>query len=197
MGKAFKGQTSQIDLMSPEQRSHLSSALSPEGYYSQFLQPQSQEDLWQGFQRGVVDPMMQHYQQQTVPGLQQRFVDMDAGGSSALNQALAGSAKDLQTSIAAQYLPYMQGQQRNTLEALGQMGNLAGQRTYQTMYEPGWGSGLMSGIGGLLGGMGTGAGMMLPWFLQSLFRSQPQTQGTAGQYGQAATGMAGRAVGGM
>lgn len=155
------GGTSQVDLLAPNQRGYLSGALSPGGYYSQFLQPQSQEDLWQGFQRGVVDPMMQHYQQQTIPGLQQKFVDMDAGGSSALNQALAGSAKDLQTSIAGQYLPYMQGQQRNTLEALGQMGNLATSKGMEIGKQPGLIGPIIQAIASIYGGhlAGGGAGL--------------------------------------
>ncbi len=139
MGQTLMGGTSQqrnIDLLTPEQRSFLSSILGGLGpqagaAYSQFLQPQSQEDLQSAFQKGVVDPSLQQYQQQVLPAIQQRFVDAGAGSSSALNQALSSSAQDLQTSLAGQYLPFMQGQQQLQLGALGQLGGLAGQRTFE------------------------------------------------------------------
>lgn len=123
--------------------------------YSQFLQPQSQEDLQAAFQKGVVDPSMQQYEQQVLPSIQQRFVDANAGSSSALNQALAGSAENLQTSLASQYLPFMQGQQQNQLSALGQLGGLAGTRTFENVMPQGNLGPLMQ----LLGQLGLGAGM--------------------------------------
>lgn len=64
------------------------------------------------FKAGVVDPMMQQYNQQVLPSLQQRFVDANAGSSSALNQALSQSANDLTTQMGSMYLPFMQGQQQ-------------------------------------------------------------------------------------
>lgn len=103
--------------------------------YSQFLQPQSQEDLQGAFQTGVVDPLMQTYQQQILPSIQQRFVDANAGSSSALNQALGQSAQDLTTALGSQFLPFMQGQQQNTLSALGQLGGLGTQQTFQPLIE--------------------------------------------------------------
>ncbi len=143
------------NLLTPEQMQFLSSSLGGGGAYSQFLQPQSQEDLQSAFQKGVVDPQMQIYNQQTVPGLQQRFVDAGAGSSSAMNQALASSAQDLQTSLGAQYLPFMQGQQQNTLSALGQLGGMAGARTFEPYQQQGALPGLAQGAGqgavGLLG----------------------------------------------
>lgn len=99
------------------------------------MQPQSQEDLQSAFQKGVVDPSLQQYNQQVVPGIQQRFVDANASSSSALNQALASSAENLQTSLGGQYLNFMQGQQQNQLNALGQLGGLAGQRTFEPMIQ--------------------------------------------------------------
>jgi hypothetical protein len=110
--------------------------------FAQFLQPLDQESLQSAFQKGVVDPTMQTYNQQVIPGIQQRFVDANASSSSALNQALSQSAKDLSTSLGGQYLNFMQGQQQNTLGALGQLGGLAGQRTF---------SPIVSQQGGILG----------------------------------------------
>ena len=117
--------------------------------YGQFLQPQSQEDLQGAFQKGVVDPMMQTFQQQTLPGVQQRFVDANAGSSSALNQALSQSAENLTTSLGAQYLPFMQGQQQNTLSALGQLGGLAGAQSFQPHRQEGIAGDLLQTLGTL------------------------------------------------
>ena len=159
MGQTMLGSQGQTSLLTPEQQQFFSSVLGGTGTqagqaYSQFLQPQSQEDLQSAFQKGVVDPQMQIYQQQTLPALQQRFVDVGAGSSSAMNQALAQSSQDLQTSLGAQYLPFMQGQQQQQLSALGQLGGLAGGRTFAPYQQegalPGLGQGIGTGAAGLL-----------------------------------------------
>ncbi len=146
------GTQGQTGLLTPEQQQFLSSSLGPGGNYSQFLQPQSQEDMQSAFQKGVVDPMMQTYEQQTVPALQQRFVDADAGSSSAMNQALASSAQDLTTSLGAQYLPFMQGQQQNTLTALGQQAGMAGQKTFQPTQTGGLADPMIRAVGDVAAG---------------------------------------------
>lgn len=76
------------------------------------------------FKTGVVDPMMQQYNQQVLPGVQQRFTDLNAGSSSALNQALASSANDLTTQMGQMYLPFMQNQQQNKLAAASGLSNI-------------------------------------------------------------------------
>lgn len=76
------------------------------------------------FKTGVVDPMMQQYNQQVLPSVQQRFTDLNAGSSSALNQALASSANDLTTQMGQMYLPFMQNQQQNKLAAASGLSNL-------------------------------------------------------------------------
>lgn len=168
MGNTLMGSQGKTSLLSPEQQQFFSGVFGGGGggiggqagqAYQQFLQPQSQEDLQAGFQKGVVDPMMQIYEQQTVPALQQRFVDANASSSSAMNQALGQSAQDLTTSLGSQYLPYMQGQQQNTLQALNQVGGLAGQQTYQPYQQQGALPALLQGLGtagaGSLAGGGT------------------------------------------
>ncbi len=151
------GSQEMTNLLTPEQQQFLSSALGGTGQageaYGQFLQPQSQEDMQAAFQKGVVDPMMQTYEQQTVPALQQRFVDAGAGSSSAMNQALSQSAQDLTTSLGSQYLPFMQGQKQNTLTALGQLGGLAGQQAFQPLMKGGLADPLLKGLGAAGGGM--------------------------------------------
>jgi len=129
------------------------------------------------FKTGVVDPMMQQYKQQVLPGLQQRFVDANAGSSSALNQALASSANDLTTQMGSMYLPFMQGQQQtrmaaaqgyaglanpyinqynqanaNKLSALSGLGGLAGQQTFSPLISQREGiMGPLIGAGGVIG----------------------------------------------
>jgi hypothetical protein len=152
MGKTLLGSTGSQSLITPEQSSYLSSVFGENSPYSQFLQPQSQGDLQSAFQKGVVDPSMQQFNQQVIPGVTSQFTDANAGASSALNQALAGKAGDLQTSLASQYLPFMQGQQGNTLQALGQMGGLATGQTQQPYQQQGM-------LGDLIAALMKGGGM--------------------------------------
>lgn len=157
MGGTMMGSQGTTNLLTPQQQQYFSGALGPGigqqagQAYGQFLQGQSPEDMQSAFQTGVVDPMLQTYQQQIVPGIQQQFVDANASSSSALNQTLARSAKDLTTSLGSQYLPFMQGQQGNTLTALGQLGGLAGHQTMQPYQQGGLGGSLIGALANILG----------------------------------------------
>jgi len=139
--------------LTPEQKKFLSDALGGTGMaggaYSQFLNPQNYE---QQFQEMLVEPTTRAYLQQVVPGLQQRFVDANAGSSSALNQALTQGAQDLSSSLGTQYLNFLQGQQGNTLSALGQLGGLAQAHTFQPYQQQGLAGPLIGGLGSVLGG---------------------------------------------
>lgn len=110
--------------------------------YSQMLQPYDPAQYEDVFTRAVVDPAMQQFQQRIIPSIQQSFVDVGAGSSSALNQALGQSAQDLSTSLGSQYLDFFRQQQANRMAALGQLGGLAGQQQFQP---------LVSQTGGILG----------------------------------------------
>ncbi|MDX1532840.1 MAG: hypothetical protein R3230_01385, partial [Nitrosopumilaceae archaeon] len=83
-------------------------------------QQQSYEDI---FQRTYVQPAMQTYQENILPAIQQRFVDLNAGSSSALNNALAESARNLSTQLGSQFGEFQQRQKfgdiQNQLSALG------------------------------------------------------------------------------
>ncbi|NGX36864.1 MAG: hypothetical protein K1000chlam2_00009 [Chlamydiae bacterium] len=122
-----------IGLLSPEQQQFLQGLGLPGlgeqagQAYSDLLQPPSQ-DL---FQRSVVDPAMQQYEQRVLPAIQQRYVDENAGSSSALNQALAQSATDLTTSLGAQEANFYQQGQSNRISALSGLGGLSNQRTFE------------------------------------------------------------------
>lgn len=118
-----------------------------------FLQPQSQEDLQSTFQQSFVDPAMQTFEQQVVPGIQQRFVDAGAGSSSALNQALAQSAGDLSTSLGAQFGQFQQGQQQLQQNAISQFLPLLTGQTFSPQFQQQQGiAGPMLGALGQLGG---------------------------------------------
>ena len=98
--------------MTPEQQAQLSQLL-------QLLAPEGQ--LGQGYQQGLAgllemmnpsseaqqrfaDPYMQQFEQQTVPGLAERFAGAGATGgalsSSGFGQALGGAGAGLQTQLA-------------------------------------------------------------------------------------------------
>lgn len=166
MGKTLMGGATHegnIDLLTPEQQQFLGgilggpmSQLAGQAYQS-FLQPYSAEQYEDVFNKAVVDPAMMQYEQQVLPAIQQRFVDANAGSSSALNQALAQSAGDLTTQLGSQYLNFFNQQQANQLSALGGLGGLAGQQTFQPLVSQGGGI-----LGPLIGAAGTigGAAMM-------------------------------------
>lgn len=118
--------------------------------YKDFLQPYDPQQYQDVFQKSVVDPTMQTYNQQIVPGIQQRFVDANAGSSSALNQALGQSANDLGTMLGGQYLDFFKQQQANQLSALSGIGGLAGQQTFTPMISQKQGI-----LGPLIGAAGT------------------------------------------
>lgn len=98
--------------------------------YQQFLQPYDPSQYQDVFNKAIVDPAMQNYNQQIVPALQQRFVDANAGSSSALNQALGQSAADLSNMLGGHYLNFFNQQQANKLSALSGLGGLASQQTF-------------------------------------------------------------------
>ena len=80
---------------------------------------------------------------------------MNAGSSSALNNALAQSAADLSTSIGSQFGQFMQGQQQNQLGALSQFLPLMLNQTFSPLISKQ--EGLAGPIIEALGRIGAGA----------------------------------------
>ncbi len=145
--------------MTPEQRQFLNSLITglgpqAQGAYPGLLQGFSEEN----FQKGVVDPTMKTYQQQILPGIEQRFTDVNAGSSSALNQALVSSSEDLSNILAGQRVGYEQMSNQKQLGALAQILSLLGQRQFEPIVQ-----GPQRGILGdlLQGGASIGAGLMM------------------------------------
>ena len=139
MGKATGStkHTGDVPMGTPEQMEYLSQVLQGLGpqaqsAFQQFLQPYDQEQFQGLFQQSFIDPAMQTFEQQVLPAVQQRFVDANAGSSSALNQALGQSAADLSTMLGGQMGQFYQNQQGNQLQALNTLGGMSGQK----MQEP-------------------------------------------------------------
>jgi hypothetical protein len=161
MGQTLTGGVSRkenVSMLTPEQEQLFSSLLTGLGPQAQqtlggFLQPQSQQDMEATFQKAYVDPAMQTFEQKTIPAIQQRFVDANAGASSALNQALAQGASDLSTSIGSQFGQFQQGQQQQQLQALSQFLPLAGTQTFSPQFQQNQGI-----LGALLQGAGQAGG---------------------------------------
>lgn len=164
MGQTLLGGTQMgpnIELLSPEQRNFLSGILgniAPQAaeQYSQMLQPKAPGDYQELFQQTYVEPAQRALERQIIPSIQQSFVDVGAGSSSALNQALAEAATDVTSRLGTQMGQFMQGQQQLQLGALGQLGGLAGQRTFQPtmVQQPG-------ALGPLLDAIIRGAGLFI------------------------------------
>lgn len=163
MGELMMGSarhTGDIGLQTQEQGDFLSNLLSglgPEAGQAlmgliQGADPAQTQDL---FQQSFIDPAMMTFEQQVLPAIQQRFVDANAGSSSALNQALGQSAADLSTMLGSQMGQFYQGQQQNALSALGLGTQAAGQRTFDPMIQQrqGLAGPLIGAVGQIGGGM--------------------------------------------
>lgn len=106
------------------------------GVVSGLLQQSGGPEAYEAaFQKSVVDPAMMQYQQRVLPAIQQRFIDANAGSSSALNDALAQSAQDLTTQLGSQYGQFFQNQQQYDLarqgQGLGYLQNILNMRTFE------------------------------------------------------------------
>lgn len=87
------------------------------------------------FQKGVVDPSMRTFNQQILPGIQQRFTDANAGSSSALNQALSQSAGDLSNVLAGQRIGLQNSMAGQQSGALQQILGLLGQKSFDPIVQ--------------------------------------------------------------
>ena len=143
-----------LDMLSPQQRQLYNTALEQLGpdfiqSMGSFMQPMDEQQMQDTFQQSYIDPAMKTFNQQVVPGIQERFVGGNAGSSSALNQALASSASDMTTNLGAQYGQFQQQQKANQMGALQQFMPMLGQQTYQPYMQqsPGILPGLLGSVG--------------------------------------------------
>jgi hypothetical protein len=127
-------------MLTPQQQQFLSSILgqTQQGAaqsYGQFTSPYSPEQDQAAFQKAIIDPSLQQYQQRILPAIQQQFAEGSGGASSALNDALARSATDLTTQLGQGYGQFYQNNQQNRLHALGQLGGYQSQHTYSPLID--------------------------------------------------------------
>ena len=161
MGKSLMGGSKISGTQSnltPEQKQYLQSVLGGIGPqaragYESLLQPmdaQSQQNL---FQQSYVQPAQQALERSILPTIQQRFIDMGAGRSSALNQALSQAATDVSTQLGSQMGNFQQQQQQQLLQALGLLSGQGMQQTQQPVVTQRQGilGSVMGGLGGFLG----------------------------------------------
>jgi hypothetical protein len=122
----------------------------------QYLDPNS--SIYKNFEQ----PYLQQFEQQTIPGIAERFAGMGGGmggglSSSGFGQALSSAAGNLQTNLAQMKT----GMQRDAArDIFGQYNQMAGQglgtRAFENMYQPG-STGLVGQLAqGLAGGLGGG-----------------------------------------
>ena len=169
IGRTFMGGVSHkgnVSMLTPEQQSALSQVLQGGGAlasqnFQKFLGPQDEGDLESIFQRSYIDPAMMAYQRNILPAIQQNYEGMNAGSSSALNQALAQSAQDLSTSLGAQYGQFREQQDLKRLQAMQLLQPYMLGQTFSPMIQQQQGIlGPLLGAAGNIGGAALG-GMML------------------------------------
>ena len=159
----------QLPTMNPQQMKLLNSVISQQGklqqggygdsmsLLQQYLNPES--DVYKNFE----NPYRQEFEQQTVPGLAERFAGLGAMGgglsSSGFGQALGAAGANLQTQLASMKQQYQRQSINDLLNQYNQLTNTGlNARTFENTYQPG-STGLLGGLGSGIGaGIGTALG---------------------------------------
>jgi hypothetical protein len=171
-GGGKKAKTKKLPTMTPQQLSllnQMTDMLGPEGQLGKGyagalgLQQELMDPSSAAVQR-FADPYMQQFEQQTVPGLAERFAGAGAMGgglsSSGFGQALSAAGGNLQTQLAALKAGLGQQAAGQLMQQFGGMaGQVMGQRPFGYTYEPG-GTGL---LGQMASGWAAGGFPGLPW----------------------------------
>lgn len=149
-----QGRFERIETMTPQQQQLLSQLLAgmggPLGAGLQNIMQllSGAPEALEAYQR----PELRRFEEETVPGIAERFAGLGAQASSAFPQALGAAGTALSERLAAQRAGLQQ-------QAMGQLAGLLGMglgtRPFETMYRPGgpgfWGA-MAPGIGAGLGG---------------------------------------------
>jgi len=161
MGQSKGGSYAQQPAITPEQKTLLDQLLGQAGgNFQQAAQGFAQFLPGGGGGQAITEQANKNFQQQTIPSILNAF-GSGSKSSSALNQALASGASNLNTDLASQ-LAQMQ------LQAAGGLGGLAGQQgqlgsknqfDYLQKQQPFWQQAILGGInaGGKVGGAILGA----------------------------------------
>jgi len=149
MGQSKGGGYTQKSTVTPEVGQFLQQLLQQSAPYTQqAAQGYSQFLPGGGGGEAIQKEAMRNYQQQTIPSIMNAF-GSENKGSSALNQALASSAADLNTGLASQ-LAQMQLSASQGLGSLGlgqqQMATQTPQFAYLQRQPPLWQQMLMAGM---------------------------------------------------
>lgn len=116
------------------------------------------------FQQSIVDPLLQQFQTQTAPGIQQRFIASGQQRGTPLETALARGGLNVQNDINKLFLPFQQGAQNRQSSAINQLLGLPSPGT-QSSITP---------LGGALAGLQSSNA--IPDLIQSLFGSSSNNQ---------------------
>ncbi len=148
------------------------------GLLQQYLDPNS--DVYKNFEK----PYMQQFEQETLPGIAERFAGGNAMGSglmtSGFGQSLGAAGANLQAQLAQMKQQY---QRQSINDLLGQYNQLTnthlGNRSFENTYQP--------GQPGVLNSFAQGVGQAVPGILSGFFgnnnQSQPLTGGSVGSQG--------------
>lgn len=183
-GGQGKDQYKQISRLTPEQQSALKRILdsgiettplyqSGSNYLQQILS--GDPSAMKAFEA----PYMRQYEEQTIPGIAERFGGLGAGSSSGLNQTLAQAGTGLQSDLASLRANLQQGAATQALQYAQQpysnLQNALGINAFENVMTPGRPSFLSSVFSGMAGGMSGMAGQSLMGGLGKMFGpSSPQ-----------------------
>lgn len=155
-----------LDTMSPEQKSFLDELLQSLGVegglgalYQKGLSGLSDilDPSGSSFQK-FADPYMRQFNEQTIPGIAERFAGSGALSSSGFGQALSSAAGGLQENLASLKT---QLQQKAISDIMRQYSNMTNTALSQRPFGYQQQQGSMGLGGGLVSEMGKGAGMAL------------------------------------
>ncbi len=73
------------------------------------------------FQTSVADPLLQQFQQQTAPEIQQKFIASGQQRGTPLESSLTRAGTDVQSKINELFLPFQQGAQNRQQQAIQQL----------------------------------------------------------------------------
>jgi len=149
--RSKKPQLKQASTVTPGQQQGVDTLASmaqqfPEFFQSLGFDPTRIED---SFQKNIAGPARQQFQEQTAPGIQERFIGAGAGRSSSEQRALGQAGSQLEQGLAGSLAQQLQQgeqfSQQSQLQALmGALGLGLGTKTFENIQMPGQQSGLMS-----------------------------------------------------
>ena len=134
--KGFGGggdEVQQLQLYTPQQQDFMSMILggatpgmeSGLSYLSQMLS--GDEEAFSAFE----DPYKRQFQEQTIPGLAERFASLDAQGSSAFGQALGGAGAGLSENLAS----LREGLKMQSISQLQGLSGLGLKQQFENLYK--------------------------------------------------------------